>query len=293
MSTIWIAFTIMAAGMQSWRNALQGQLAKEVSTLGVTLARFLWAGPIAACYLAVLYGWQDAPWPRWQVSFITYIIGAALMQILATALMVRLFKQRNFAVGVGLAKSEALIAAILGTIFFGTQLSTLGWGGVLLGAIAVMLMSSKGHIREISLVTLLIGLACGGAFALTSLWIREASLTSGLPFPYSAAWVLLLVISLQSLVLVGYLLWRQPTSLLELWRRPKLVILTSLFSCLGSIGWFSAMSLQAVPYVKTLGQIEILFTLLVARFYLKDKLKNNDIWGLVLVAIAAVMVMWG
>ncbi len=292
MAYLWIAFTIMAAAMQSWRNALQGQLAKEVSTLGATLARFLWAAPIAALYLTLLYYWRDAELPEWQGEFVGYIFAAAIMQILATALMVRLFKQRNFAIGVGLAKSEALMAAILGTIFFGTQLSLLGWGGVVIGAIAVILMSSRGKLTDISLDTLLLGIACGSAFALTSLWIRQASISSGLLFPHSAAWVLLLVISLQTLILVGFLIFKEPSSLLSLWRRPKLVFMTSLFSALGSIGWFSAMSLQTVPYVKTLGQVEILFTLLVGRFYLKQKVKFNDLAGLLLIGIAAVMVMW-
>jgi uncharacterized membrane protein len=52
------------------------------------------------------------------------------------------------------------------------------------------------------------------------------------------------------------------------------------------------MSLQAVPYVKTLGQIEVFFTLMIAVFWLKDKVKINDVAGLILIAIAAVLVMW-
>ncbi|GAM68510.1 permeases [Vibrio sp. JCM 19236] len=44
--------------------------------------------------------------------------------------------------------------------------------------------------------------------------------------------------------------------------------MTSVASFIGSFGWFSAMSLQAVPYVKTLGQVEIFFTMLISFFYL-------------------------
>jgi len=52
------------------------------------------------------------------------------------------------------------------------------------------------------------------------------------------------------------------------------------------------MSLQAVPYVKTLGQVEVFFTLIIATFWLKQKVKINDVAGLLLIAIAAILVMW-
>ena len=55
--------------------------------------------------------------------------------------MVVLFKQNNYAVGAGLAKSEALVAAILGMLFFGSTLSLLGWLGVAIGGLAVLLLS--------------------------------------------------------------------------------------------------------------------------------------------------------
>jgi len=289
---MWILLTLLAAFMQAWRNAFQSQLSKEVSVAGVTLARFIWAGPIAAVYLVGLYLWQNVGVPDFSGRFIGFILGASAMQILATGLMVKLFKQQNFAIGAGLAKSEAVVAAILGTVFFGTHLSPLGWSGVLLGGVAIFLMSAKQGLRSLSLNTVLIGLACGTSFALTSLWVREASLCLNIGFPHSAAWVLLFVISLQTLVLVSYLLLKDKSTLAALWQRPKLTLLTSTASCLGSIGWFSAMSLQAVPYVKTLGQVEVFFMILIATFWLKEKVQIKDMLGLVLIAVAAILVMW-
>ncbi|MDT3272128.1 DMT family transporter [Shewanella sp. SP2S2-4] len=289
---MWILLTLLAAFMQAWRNAFQSQLSKEVSVAGVTLARFIWAGPLAAVYLASLHLWQDVGIPDFSGRFIGFILGASAMQILATGLMVKLFKLQNFAIGAGLAKSEAVVAAILGTVFFGTHLSPLGWSGVLLGGVAIFLLSAKQGLRSLSLNTVLIGLACGTSFALTSLWVREASLCLNIGFPHSAAWVLLFVISLQTLVLVSYLLLKDKSTLAALWQRPKLTLLTSTASCLGSIGWFSAMSLQAVPYVKTLGQVEAFFMILIATFWLKEKVKIKDMLGLVLIAMAAILVMW-
>jgi len=289
---MWIYFTLLAAFSQSWRNAFQSKLSQDVDVVGVTLARFLWAGPMAACYLAALYYFIPADLPHFSMWLVFFVAGAACMQIIATALMVKLFKLNNFAVGAGLAKSEALVAAILGTIFFGTSLSWLGWGGVLIGTLAILLMSSHQGLKGLSLQTLLLGLACGSCFALTSLWVREASLTLDLPTTHRAAWVLLLVIALQTFMLVSYLAVKRPATLKKLQQHGRLTFLISLTSCIGSIGWFSAMAYQSVPYVKTLGQVEIFFTMLVSIMWLKQPVKIKDGLGLVLIALAAIMVMW-
>ena len=108
---MWILLTLLAAFMQAWRNAFQSQLSKEVSVAGVTLARFIWAGPIAAVYLASLYLWQDVGIPDFSDRFIGFILGASAMQILATGLMVKLFKPVPAMAGPALSVAERLRCA--------------------------------------------------------------------------------------------------------------------------------------------------------------------------------------
>lgn len=292
MSFSWIAFTLLAAFSQSWRNAFQSKLAGTMSVAGVTLARFIWAGPIALIYLYSLYQWQPVSTPSFSGEFVFYIVAAAIMQILATGLMVMLFKLENYAIGAGLAKCEAPVSAVLSVLFFGTALTITGWVGVLIGTLGVLIMSSSSGWRSLSLKVFLLGMACSTAFALTSLWVREASLSIGLPFPHSAAWVLFLVISLQTVIICAYLFFRERDTLRQIFTKSKLVVMTSLASVIGSLGWFSAMSLQAVPYVKTLGQVEVVFMVLISYFWLGQSIARKDILALILLSIAAVLVMW-
>ncbi|MEZ8819789.1 multidrug transporter [Vibrio sp. 10N.222.54.A1] len=292
MSFSWIAFTLLAAFSQSWRNAFQSKLSGTMSVAGVTLARFIWAGPIALIYLYTLYQWQPVSAPDFSGEFVFYIVAAAIMQILATGLMVMLFKLENYAIGAGLAKCEAPVSAVLSVLFFGTALTLTGWVGVLIGTLGVLIMSSASGWRSLSPKVFLLGMACSTAFALTSLWVREASLSIGLPFPHSAAWVLFLVISLQTVIICTYLFFRERDTLRLIFKKSKLVIMTSLASVIGSLGWFSAMSLQAVPYVKTLGQVEVIFMVLISYFWLGQSIARKDILALILLSIAAVLVMW-
>ncbi|MCH7337274.1 DMT family transporter [Acinetobacter sp. NIPH 2699] len=294
MAITWILFTLMAAFMQAWRNAFQKQLSTTVDVYGTTLARFLFAPLFAFSYLAFLYLHQPVTTQvHFSNKFWLYVVIAGISQIYATALMVKLFQQKNYAIGVGLAKSEAILAALVGVLFLQEHLSAWGWVGVSIGALAVFLLS-KGHQHaQLSIKTLMIGLGSGLCFAITSLLVREASLElTMLPFLHRAAWVLCSLISFQCIIMLLYLGLFSRETLYKMWQRLGLTFKVSVCSFLASLGWFSAMSMQTVAIVKTLGQVEILFSLLISAFFFKEKLAKTDHLGLWLVIVAAIMVIW-
>lgn len=284
----------MAAFMQAWRNAFQKQLSTTVDVYGVTLARFIFALPLALIYISCLYHFQPITESvHFNLRFAIYVLIAALSQIAATALMVQLFKQKNYAIGVGLAKSEAVLAAIIAVVFLSDHLSLLGWFGVAVGGFAVFLMSKGRDFSDFSVPTLCIGIGSGLCFAITSLLVREASLElTNLPFIHRAAWVLLMVIGTQCFLLLMYLGIFRRATLWAMWQRIGLTFRVSLCSFLASLGWFSAMSMQSVPIVKTLGQVEIIFSMLISAYFFKEKLARAEHLGIVLVVIAAFLVIW-
>ena len=288
----WILFTLGAVVMQTVRNALQSKLSGAVNTSGVTLSRFILAPPIALVYLLILYSSSASQVPEFSGSFITVIFCASLLQIAATSLMVILFKQKNFAIGAGLAKSEALVAGVVGMLFFGSYLTPLGWAGILIGAIAVFVLSSGNRLHGISVKTMVIGLACGTCFALTSLLVREASHMLNVQHTVAAAWVLLWVLCVQTISLSGYIALTKPFVFRQLTNAKKQVLAISTVSCLGSICWFTAMALQHVALVKTLGQLEVLLTLVLSHYWLKNTVTKREIAGLLLIGLAAIFVMW-
>lgn len=284
----------MAAFMQAWRNAFQKQLSTTVDVYGVTLARFIFALPLALIYISCLYHFQPVTESvHFNLRFAIYVLIAALSQIAATALMVQLFKQKNYAIGVGLAKSEAVLAAIIAVVFLSDHLSLLGWFGVAVGGFAVFLLSKGRDFSDFSVQTLCIGIGSGLCFAITSLLVREASLElDNLPFIHRAAWVLLMVIGTQCFLLLMYLGIFRRATLWAMWQRIGLTFRVSLCSFLASLGWFSAMSMQSVPIVKTLGQVEIIFSMLISAYFFKEKLARAEHLGIVLVVIAAFLVIW-
>ncbi|NHB56569.1 EamA family transporter [Acinetobacter sp. 194] len=295
MAFSWILFTLMAAFMQAWRNAFQKQLSSTVDVWGVTLARFIFGLPLAIIYIYSLYHFSPTKAVvHFSPKYWFYIVIAGSSQIMATALMVQLFKQKNYAIGVGLAKSEAILAAIIGVVFLSDHLSLYAWFGVILGGFAVFLLSRGHQFTGFSPKTLVIGIGSGLCFAITSLLVREASLElTMLPTTiHRASWVLLSVISFQCISMLIYLGLFSRQTLVAMWQRLGLTFKVSFCSFMASLGWFTAMSMISVPIVKTLGQIEILFSLLISAYFFKEKLAKAEHWGLALVVIAAILVIW-
>ncbi|MFC2970750.1 EamA family transporter [Azotobacter bryophylli] len=288
---LWIPFTLFAAFTQALRNAQQKQLSREVNALGVTLARFIWALPLAVIYLGLLYVAEPEELPQFSGRFVFAVTAAAFAQILATTLMVLLFQRRSYAAGVGLAKSEALLAAVLGSIFFGAALGPIGWLGIVLGSGAVWLMKGRSEPGSLDISTLLLGLGSGLCFALTTLWVRDACHQFSLSFMHTAAWALVWTISIQVVALSGWLALRDRQTLVKLWRRPSLVFRISLSSSIASLCWFTAVNLEDVGLVKTLGQVEVFFTLLLSQHWLKEQVSQREKLGLLLIVISALMVI--
>ena len=55
-------------------------------------------------------------------------------------------------------------------------------------------------------------------------------------------------------------------------------------SAFGSMGWFTAMSLQRVAYVKALAQVEFIFALGVSYLFFGERSNRTELGGMALVA---------
>ena len=62
-------------------------------------------------------------------------------------------------------------------------------------------------------------------------------------------------------------------------------------SAVGSIGWFTAMTIQRITYVKALAQIEFIFALLLSILLFGEKPTRQELIGMSLVAIGIVILV--
>src|SRR6185503_14815838 len=111
----------------------------------------------------------------------------------------------------------------------------------------------------------LLGLLAGGFFGVAAVGFRAASISLLDPSPFLAAsFTLVMATLLQTLVMGAFLALREPGQLRRVAAEARAGALAGAASFLGSAGWFTAFTLQLAAYVRTLGLVELAFTLLIS-----------------------------
>ncbi len=101
---------------------------------------------------------------------------------------------------------------------------------------------------------------------------------------------LTVAVVIQSILMGLYLAWREPGQLkavLVHWR-PSLSV--GVAGVLASIFWFSAFTLQNAAYVRALGQIELVFTMLSSVIFFREKVKWLEVMGIAFI-IAGILIL--
>lgn len=292
---LWVAVTIFAAAVQTVRFMLQKQLkGAGLSTGGATFSRFLFAAPLAALLVAGLMLAQGLTLPPTTARFWVFALGGGLFQIVGTLCTVALFGLRNFAVGLAFTKTETVQVAIFSALVLGEAVTGTGLIAILIGLVGVILLSLPP--REIggglwNRATAL-GLLGGAAFGLSAIGYRGAALELGdAPFYFRAAVTLAAVTAMQTAIMATLLRLREPGEIgrvLRAWRGTALVGLTGM---LGSLGWFTAFTLQNAAYVRALGQIELVFGLLVTALVFRERISLREVAGMAALMAAIVILV--
>jgi drug/metabolite transporter (DMT)-like permease len=295
---LWIPVTIGAALAQTFRNAAQRRLTASLGTLGATLVRFLYGLPFAALWFALVRGVGSDPAPTPGAGFAGWVLLGAVCQIAATALLLRVMAARNFTLGVAYSKSELIQVAVFGFAFLGDPVS--GWAAlaIALGTLGVLLLSPADADRPLRALLLgwtagpaLLGLASGAGFALAAVGYRGAALALGdAPFLLAAAYTLVAAQLLQTVLLGGWLLARDAavvTGVLRAWRAS---LFAGFMGATASAGWFTAMAIEPVAHVRTLGLIELLFSYAISWRVFRERLSRRELVGVALLALALIVV---
>ena len=284
----WIPITLWAALAQTIRNAAQRSLTAELGTLGATLVRFLYGVPFAFLWLFAVQAVSKAEIPSASFGFLLWTLLGAVSQIVATALLLRVMQERNFALGVAYSKTEVLQVAIFGLLVLGDPITLALAFAVVCGTAGVVFLSSPNQKIELKWQTrpVLLGLASGAGFAFASIGYRGATLAlpdSG--FVMAAAFTLVIAQLMQTGILGGWLLAREPVvvgRVLKAWKRS---LLAGFMGAAASAGWFTAFAIEPAAHVRTLGLVELIFAYVVSLKLFREKFSRMELVGISLIAL--------
>ena len=294
VAALWIPFTIIAAGGQVVRNAMQRQLTGPLGTWGATNIRFLFGFPFSILFFVIALAASGDRLPAPPAVFWPWLMLGALSQVLATGLMLLAMNERSFVVTTAYLKTEAIQTAIFGFLILGDHLTFFKVMAILIATVGVVItalrIGGKSSFAEVR--PTITGLVAAAAFALSAVGFRGAITTvPGVSFVTAASYTLVLGLLLQTLVLTIYLLWRAPailSKILLLWRPSLFAGFVGAFS---SQFWFLAFALTAAANVRTLALVEVLFAQAVAYYSFKQPVSLRELLGIVLIVIGVALLV--
>ncbi|MEM7079739.1 MAG: DMT family transporter [Pseudomonadota bacterium] len=282
---LWLGITVVAAFLQNVRSLLQKRLTGRLSVNGAAYVRFVYAVPWAWLYALLLW---DGQLYGFNPAFFAYVTLGGIAQIVATACLLASFADEQFALGTAYSKTEAAQAALFGLVVLGDAVTDWVVVGIAVSFVGVLLLSGNVSWRDLLRPNRAMGfgLIAGAGFAISAIGFRGASLAldEG-TFYQRAALTVMVAVTLQSVLMGGYLRWREPgqiTRALQAWRVAAWV---GAIGMVASAGWFSAMTLQSAGVVRAVGQIELLFTVLTSVWLLGEKITRRELAGMALVVL--------
>lgn len=294
---LWIPVTVAAAIFQTLRFMLQKSLsAAALSATGATFARFVYSAPLVLAGLAIYLGVTGTEVPDTSLRFWGFAALGGLTQILATVLVVLLFRERNFAVGITFKKTEVMQTALVGLVLLGEGISLGGFAAILIGLVAVLVLSKTPNVdgawwRHLGTRATLLGLSSGLLFAVSGVTYRGASLELAADAPLRAGVTLAAVVTMQMSAMALWLLWREPGQIGAVWRARSVAVWVGLTSLGGSFCWFLAFTLQNAAYVNALGQVELIFSLLASVLFFREKISARELAGMALLGVSILVLV--
>ncbi len=292
ISIIWLPAALFAGLFQAWRTAVQQRLRSQLTVSGAGLVRYLYGAPIALLILTLYATAHHHSLPSLSLPFLANALIGGVAQIIATNLLIAAFGYGNFVVGTAFSKTETVQVAVFAWLVLHEALTLYVIIGIVLGVVGVLILSLGG--KKITLQQLgaalkqrvaIFGLSAGAMFALTAVFVKRATFDLQQPDLILAALITLTVVMLSQTVIHGmWIAWREPTTLRQVFVTWPISSQVGILAALGSACWFIGFATASVALVRIVGQVEVIFTLLFAQFYLGEKIKSHEASGLLLVA---------
>ena len=290
---LWAVFTILAAGGQTVRNAMQRSLTATLGTVGATQVRFLFGFPFSVIFLiGVCIALDRAP-PTPDPSYWLWVLEGAAMQFAATALMLAAMGERSFVVTIAYIKTEPVQVALFGMVLLGDHVSLLMGLAIVIATGGVVVMSLKPGAMSGGIKPTVLGLISGGLFGLSAVGFRGAILKLDDPsFVMAATFTLAMGLLVQSVFLSLYLYFRDRvvlTAIIKSWR-PSLF--AGFMGALASQFWYLAFAIATAASVRTLALVEVLFAQAISRFIFKQPTTPRELAGIVLIVAGCLLLIW-
>jgi len=293
----WILISVIAAFFQNLRSGIQKNLNKNISLVASTYVRFMFSLPFAALIFFFYFnGFEQLTILLQQKTFLIYVISGSLAQIFFTFVLLYSFQFSNFIVGTTLSKTEVVQISILETLLFQDHFNNLTILGIVISTIGVIIFSTKDKqvlINNLISKSTVIGLFCGFLLALSVVCYRGATLhLEVLSNNFDKALsTLFLAVVFQSIIMTIYIFIFEKEQFKKMYEHKHQCLLAGLSGFLATISWFYAFTIMQAAIVRAVGQVELLFSYIASRYYFKEKIKIEEIIGILIFVLGVLIIL--
>jgi drug/metabolite transporter (DMT)-like permease len=303
MPDLWVWLALGAGTFQTARNGLARSLSGSISPALNSWSRFAFNLPFSTLLVAALVARQGLP--SYSASFFFYCLLTGLTQLLGNVALVSAFRHSLFVESIVLHKLEIVFAALLGAAVFGETPAAAGWIGIFvcaIGVLAINLARDGGaigwrrafHFDLGALLAITAGLllvfasfalkAATGELAANDPRVAASSFEAASHTLFHTTWIEVAILS-------AFLLVRTPRELLKVSRYGGRMLAIGLAGFSGSLCWFWAYSLTLVAYVKAVGQIETVLSVLLGLLVWREARARRQLPGIALVVAGILIVL--
>jgi drug/metabolite transporter (DMT)-like permease len=305
---VWVLISLAAGTMQTARNGLARSLSGVLPASLLSWSRFAFNLPFATVLVAIIYAGADGA-PQLTLRFFVLGLLGGIGQMVSNGAMNNSFKLGTFAQSIVVHKTEVALAGIAGFVFFAEVPSIVGWLGILLSAAGVAMIglasarSKLGDPADMHDGLLAanrgtaLALASAGLLVVAGFGIQRATLelvdaNPQLDGTFGLAATTLFHVTWMEVVLLSVWLGVKERTAFDLvqFHLPRLVGI-GFTSFAGSLGWFWAFSLSFVAFVKAVGQIESVLSVLLAIYLWKEQKTRDQLPGIALTILGIFLIV--
>jgi drug/metabolite transporter (DMT)-like permease len=297
---VWVLISLAAGLLQTARNGLARSLSGVLPATLLSWSRFAFNLPFSTALILIIYSVDfDGP-PTLPARFLLLSLIAGIGQLLGNVALITSFRLATFAQAIVVHKTEVALAAITGFLFFSETPSALGWLGIFASALGVALIgrasaAAKDPDSNLGWSELLsanrgtgLALVAAAMLVVAGFGIQQATEALADANPEIdgtfglAATTLFHVTWMEVVILTAWILATDRSAFRAVPRHLPRLASIGLTSFAGSLGWFWAFSLSFVAFVKAVGQIESVASVLLAIYLWKEQKTRDQLPGIAL-----------
>jgi drug/metabolite transporter (DMT)-like permease len=303
MDIIWILAAIFGAAFQTARTAFQKNMISRLGDYGAAYIRFCYALPFTSLIWLLWLGFSGNPIPILSSYSILLLCLGSIFQVLFTYVLMQVFSYKSFATGIAFSKTEVILIAFLEIIILNAVFSVPLMLGILLGVISVLFLSFAKKADNIlqtfkflfnSMISLgtLIGLLSGLLLAASVVTFRMAIISVEAPLLDKSIYISFIAIIFQTIIVGSYMFFFKREEFMAVFKYWKPSLPAGICGTGATFCWFAAFGLATAAEVRAVGQIELIFSIIISLVIFKEKLKHTELIGILLLAASILIIIY-